>query len=231
MLSAAVVLWRLGADDFADESVYLSAPAAEMARAQRVRKERTATVVVAGLLIALAAVTVVRAALTLANEEQPEETWSGVVISSASLAFMFALWYLKRRAAVVLDSATLEMDAACSLACIVLSFALLAGSLVGLFTAVDDAEGEATAAAAVGSLAGAPEPEPELLAGWWADSVAALVIAVWVGREGVVALRYALSDDFAGGFGCGKAGPGIEAGQKRLLEQMNRGGNTVEARP
>jgi hypothetical protein len=40
------------------------------------------------------------------------------VISSASLAFMFALWYLKRRAAVVLDSATLEMDAACSLACI-----------------------------------------------------------------------------------------------------------------
>ena len=79
MLSAAVVLWRLGADDFADESVYLSAPAAEMARAQRVRKERTATVVVAGLLLALAAVTVVRAALTLANEEQPEETWSGVV--------------------------------------------------------------------------------------------------------------------------------------------------------
>ena len=184
------------------------------------------------MLLALALVTVVRAILTLIHEEQPEGTLSGVVISSASLTFMFALWYLKRQAAIKLDSATLEMDAACSFACIVLSFALLAGSLVGLLNGIDGEGGEA--AAVDGAAAESGSAEPELSAVWWADSVVALFIALWVGREGAVALRHALSDDFAGGCGCGKAGPGIESGNKRLLEQMKRSGDqaaAVEPRP
>ena len=136
---------------------------------------------------------------------------------------MFALRYLKRRAAVKLDSATLEMDAACSFACIVLSSALFVGSLLGLFT--KDAGEEQTTSTTTTMVdavdSGANVGPQRSTKWWWADSAAALVIAVWVGREGAVALRYALSDNFAGGCGCGKVGPNIGAAQARLLEQIN----------
>lgn len=209
VLSAAVVLWRLKGDDFAEVS-----PSSCNTKEVRISQERSATKVIAVLLMALAVVTVIRAVLTLEKKEHPEDTVAGVVVSSASLGFMFALWYLKRKAAIKLDSATLEMDAACSLACIVLSSALFAGSLLGLLT--KDVREEEPADS------GDAEPDPlRSTPWWWTDSVTALIIAFWVGREGVVALRHALSDKFQGGCGCGKVGPTNIVTARRMLEQIN----------
>eukprot|EP01052_Picozoa_sp_SAG31_P065608 SAG31_NODE_24433_length_481_cov_0.979058_1_plen_60_part_00 len=59
--------------------------------------------------------------------------------------------------------------------------------------------------------------------------MAALVIAAWVGREGIVALRYALSEKFAGGCGCGKAG--VATAQARLLAQITQSGTEIVERP
>jgi divalent metal cation (Fe/Co/Zn/Cd) transporter len=74
---------------------------------------------------------------------------------------MFFLYKEKKKLAVRLDSSTIDKDAECSLACIKLSFVLLAGSL--LFVA-------------------APQY-------WWADAAAAVFLAVFVAREGFETIR------------------------------------------
>ena len=105
----------------------------------------------------------------------PPTTVPGLVISALSLACMVFLWRAKRQAAQALDSATLEADAACSLACIQLSTVLFAGSLLFL-----------------------------LLPGlWWVDAAAALGLALLIGREGLGMVRAARSAAFTGGCGCG----------------------------
>ena len=65
-------------------------------------------------------------------------------------------------------------DAGCSLACFQLSAVLLVGSLVFWVA-------------------------PAL---WWADAVAALVLAFFIGREGFETVRAARREDFSGGCGC-----------------------------
>jgi len=60
------------------------------------------------------------------------------------------------------------------MACIHLSFVLLAGSLLTIVS-------------------------PQL---WWADAVAALVLGLLIGREGIETVRAARSPTFTGGCGC-----------------------------
>ena len=85
--------------------------------------------------------------------------------------------------AVVLDSSTLEKDAACSLGCIKLSLVLLAGA--ALYKVLD---------ARLRTHGAAPWPcpavtnPPEQGTGkklWWADSAAALVIGLMVRNNDV----------------------------------------------
>lgn len=84
------------------------------------------------------------------------------------------LWRVKVKAAKALDSRTLAGDAACSLACIQLSLVLFAGSLVFL------------AFPALG----------------WVDAAAALVLAAFIGKEGLESIAAARRPGFTGGCGC-----------------------------
>ena len=158
--SAAVVWWKL-----------TRAPGC--ATTQR-GQERRATRWISGLFLALAAATALGALAQLGAGGHPASTLPSVLISLVSLSLMGALWRAKSAAAAALDSATLRMDAACSLACIQLSGVLLAGSLV---------------------FALAP-------ALWWADGLAALILAGFIAREGWQGWQAANKPDFTGGCGC-----------------------------
>ena len=141
-------------------------------------KERRATRLIGGLLLLLAVVMAGGGALQLLSGRHPGTTLPGLLIGLLSLSFMFFLWRAKLATASALDSRTLRMDAACSRSCIQLSAVLLAGSLVFVLA-------------------------PAL---WWADAVAALALAVLVGREGLETIRAARRPDFDGGCGCASCG-------------------------
>jgi divalent metal cation (Fe/Co/Zn/Cd) transporter len=158
--SALMVLWRLR-----EESGCASA---------RLKRERKATLGIGILFLLLAVGTGLASMLQLVTRRHPETTLPGLLISLVSLLFMFGLWRAKLRAAKVLDSRTLEGDAACSLACIQLSSVLFLGSLGFLLW-------------------------PAL---WWADAVVALAIAALIAREGLSGIRAALNPGFSGGCGC-----------------------------
>lgn len=140
--SALVVLWRLRAGK--DEN-----------------REPRALRIIGLLFLLLALLTALGSGLQLWRRSPPDTTIPGVVISLASLSFMFWLWRAKLEAGKALGSATILGDAACSLACIKLSCVLLAGSLVYAFF-------------------------PML---WWADSTAALVLSALIAHEGWEMLR------------------------------------------
>ena len=143
-------------------------------RTTALKRERSATRVISGLFLVLAGATALGAVGQLVAGSHPGSSVPSLVVSAVSLSFMFFLWWGKRSAATALDSRTLAMDADCSRACIQLSVVLLVGSL--LFVAV-----------------------PSM---WWADAVAALVLAAMIGREGLEGWRASGRDDFAGGCGC-----------------------------
>lgn len=150
--SAAVVYWRL------------SAPPA-------IERERAAARVISALLIALAVGIALSSIARLGAHAAPDSSLPATVVSLASLGFMGFLWRAKLAAAEALNSKTLALDAACSLACIQLSLVLLAGSAVyALWPAC-----------------------------WWADGVAALGLAAMIGREGRYGWRAAGRVAFDGG--------------------------------
>lgn len=159
--SAAVVSWKL-----------TRAPGCATTRKEQ---ERRATRWISGLFLVLAGATALGAAGQLASGGHPGSTLPALLVSGVSLGMMGFLWRAKRAAAQALNSRTLALDAACSLACIQLSVVLFAGSLVYLVW-------------------------PML---WWADGVAALVLAAFIAREGVEGWQAATRPDFAGGCGCG----------------------------
>jgi len=138
-------------------------------------RERKATLSVGWLFLLLAAGIAGGAILQIAARRHPPTSLPGLVISALSLAFMAYLWQAKLRAAKALDSATLEADATCSLACIQLSMVLFVGSLLFLLV-------------------------PVL---WWVDAAAALGLALLIGKEGSNMIRAARSKHFTGGCGCG----------------------------
>ena len=159
--SAVVVLWRLRYEVRGKGGAILEA-------------ERKATIVIGTLFILLAAVASVSSILFLYQQKIPESTIPGAVISGFSISFMFFLWRSKLKVARGLNSKALEQDAACSLACIKLSFVLFLGSLLYLVV-------------------------PSL---WWADTIAALVLSYFIFMEGVEAVNSARNPNFQGGCGC-----------------------------
>jgi divalent metal cation (Fe/Co/Zn/Cd) transporter len=159
--SALLVLWRLRGE-------------AGGCASERLRRERRAALGIGVLLALLALGTAAGAVVQLVLRHHPDTTLPGLLVSLASLGFMFWLWTSKKRAARALDSRSLEGDAACSLACIQLSTVLFAGSLVFLLV-------------------------PAL---WWVDAVAAFLLAGFIVREGIEGIRAALRPGFTGGCGC-----------------------------
>jgi Co/Zn/Cd efflux system component len=90
----------------------------ELMSPERKRRERIATFAIGVLLLVLAVGSTAGAIYRLSQQQGPDDSVAGIVIASVSLAFMFFLWWFKVKASVVLDSRTLESDAACSFGCI-----------------------------------------------------------------------------------------------------------------
>jgi divalent metal cation (Fe/Co/Zn/Cd) transporter len=172
----SVSLWGFGFDSFvevASAMVVLWRLRGSL-EARALQKERNATLAIGLLFLLLAAGVLAGSGFQLAGRHRPESSLPGVVVSLVSLTLMFWLWRAKLAAARALDSAALRGDAGCSLACIQLSTVLLAGSLVSVL----------------------------FPSAWMADGIAAALLALLIGREGIGMVRAARKPDFQGGCGC-----------------------------
>lgn len=106
---------------------------------------------------------------------EPDRSYAGIAIALAAVIGMPILARRKRAIARQINSAALRADAACSITCAYMAGTLLVGLL-------------ATAA----------------FGWWWADSLGALALLYWLGREAREALAGARAG--RGGCGCGEAG-------------------------
>ncbi|AFM18165.1 putative Co/Zn/Cd cation transporter [Mycolicibacterium chubuense NBB4] len=123
-------------------------------------REKAALRFIAFSFFALAAYVSVDAVLALAGVRDPRPTVIGIVVAALSLVVMPALSLAQRRAGRELGSLSAVADSKQTLLCTYLSAVLLAGLVLNSTL------------------------------GWsWADSVAALAIAVIAAREGVNAWR------------------------------------------
>jgi divalent metal cation (Fe/Co/Zn/Cd) transporter len=129
-------------------------------------RERAAVRLVGVSLIVLALYVAYEASTSLYYGEPPERSIAGLIIAAVSLVVMPLLYVLKRRTATALDSSSLATDAKQTLACMLLSIALLVGT--GLHYTIGL---------------------------WQADPVAALAIAAYLVREGFGACTEGEIDD------------------------------------
>ena len=91
--------------------------------------EKTALRVTGTAFWLLAVGLVLTAAANLVQDRAPETTFWGIVIASVSIFSMWLLIRLKTSVGRALGSAAILADAACTRACLALSFVLLASSL------------------------------------------------------------------------------------------------------
>ncbi len=112
-ISAAVLLWRLGAERRNPESVE--------------RVERIAVRAIGVSFLVLAAFVAVEAFRSLALGDKPEASPVGIGLTLVSLVVMPLLAARKRRVAIALDSKAAEADSAQTRACAYLSAVVVAG--------------------------------------------------------------------------------------------------------
>ena len=122
--------------------------------------ERRAQRLIAASYFALVAYIAVEATRTLAGGHHPQASWIGIALAAVTAPTMPLLARSKRRIGRQLNSSATLSEAGQNMICAYLSVALLAGLLLN-------------------ALAG----------WWWADPVAALVIAGIAAREGVESWR------------------------------------------
>ena len=147
-LSGMVMVWRFWsyadeADDEAFEAI-----------------EKRAARLVAYTFFILGAYVIADAGYALAQREAPETSRIGVVLAIASLIVMPILFWRKYKLGKAIGSRSLVADSKETLACVLLSVALLIG--LGAYS---------------------------LWRWWWIDSAAAIVIAVLILREGFETLE------------------------------------------
>lgn len=123
-------------------------------------RERVALRLIAVSFFVLSAYVVADTGISLLIAREAEPSVLGIILSAVSLAVMPAISLLERRTGQQLGSATAVADSKQTLLCAYLSATLLLGLLLNA-----------------------------LLGWWWADSVAAVVIAAWAVKEGVEAWR------------------------------------------
>ena len=117
--------------------------------------ERRAQKLVAFSLFGLAAYILFEALKTLVLQEHPEPSAVGVAVTSLSIGVMWWLARAKRRTAIALGSRAMQADAFQTTACWWLSIIVLAGIGINALTGW-----------------------------WWADPIAAIVMCVFLVREG-----------------------------------------------
>ncbi len=127
---------------------------------RRERSERLALRTVGISFLLLATYVLVDSVIALLNHEAPDRSWFGIAIAIASVVAMPLLARAKRKVAAELSSGALHADSRQTDLCAYLSAILLVG--LGLNA---------------------------LLAWWWADPVAGLIMVPIIAREGYEALR------------------------------------------
>lgn len=150
--SATVLIWRLSVERRSPE------------RAEHV--EQRALRIIGVTFLALATLVGMESFRSLLAGEQPDVSWTGIVLTVVSLIVMPVLAREKRRVGGALGSRSVEADSQQTQACVYLSAVVLAGL---------------AANAAFGW--------------WWADPVAALGVVVFLVREGLEALQAEHVDD------------------------------------
>lgn len=143
LLAGGILLWRL----------LVESRGGSVERIEQA--ERWAAWITAVSLFALAVYIVADSAWTLLARSRPASSWWGVGIALAAAIIMPLLWQGKLRVARRIGSAALKADAACSVTCAYMSFALLIGLLLNHF-----------------------------LGWWWADPLAVLTLVYFIVREG-----------------------------------------------
>jgi divalent metal cation (Fe/Co/Zn/Cd) transporter len=124
------------------------------------RREQIALKLVGGSFLVLAAYVAFDAAKSLILSELPESSYAGIALSALSLLVMPMLARAKRRVAASINSRAMLADSRQTDICAYLSAILLGGLILNA-----------------------------LFGWWWADPVAALVMAPIIAKEGIEALR------------------------------------------
>jgi divalent metal cation (Fe/Co/Zn/Cd) transporter len=158
-VASSVALIGFGLDSVIEVSS-AAAVAWQFAGPDPQRRERSALPVIGWSFFALAAYVSVEAARALLSAGEAERSLVGIVLVATSVVVMPFLSLAQRRAGLELGSASAVADSKQTLLCTYLSAAVLLGLV----------------------LNGA-------LGWWWADPVAALVLAVLAVREGLNALH------------------------------------------
>jgi divalent metal cation (Fe/Co/Zn/Cd) transporter len=127
---------------------------------QRERREAVTLRIVGWCFLALATYVCIEAVSDLFTGSRSQPSTIGVALAAVSLAVMPLLSHAKRKVARSLGSAAMHADATQTDFCAYLSAILLGGLLINL-----------------------------LLGWWWADPLAALLMAPLMAREGLAALR------------------------------------------
>lgn len=170
VIEAVVALWAGAAAssaaligfglDSVVEVLSAAAVAWQFSRRDPERWERPTLRVISITFFVLAAYVSVSAVLALTGVTEPEHSTVGIILAAVSLLVMPAVSLLERAAGRELGSATAVADSKQTMLCALLSAAVLLGLALNT------------------------------LFGWaWADSVAALVIAVFAVREGIEAWK------------------------------------------
>lgn len=147
-LSGMVMVWRFWKYD----------PAGDEEEFEQI--EQRASRLVAYSFFVLGSYVVFEAGHALYTQEAPETSIIGIILAIISLVVMPVLFYLKYRLGKSIGSKSLVADSKETLACVLLSIALLVG--LGAYS---------------------------IWKVWWIDSVAALVIAALIFREGFETFR------------------------------------------
>jgi divalent metal cation (Fe/Co/Zn/Cd) transporter len=158
-VASSVALIGFGLDSVIEVSS-AAAVAWQFAGANPQRRERTALRVIGWSFFALASYVTVEAVRSLLGAGEAERSSVGIVLVAVSVVVMPFLSLAQRRAGRELGSASAVADSKQTLLCTYLSAAVLLGLVLN---------------AALGW--------------WWADPVAALVLAVLAVREGLAAWR------------------------------------------
>lgn len=146
-LSGSVMIWRFSQHG-------------RLTQEQERRVEHRAVKLVGWTFFVLAAYIAFEAARKLITREMPEPSLPGIIIALFSTVTMPTLFLLKRRTARAIGSHSLAADSKQTLACCLMSVALLAGLLLNQVWGI-----------------------------WYADPIAGLAIAAWLVKEGVETVR------------------------------------------
>ena len=146
-LSGGVMIWRFRKHG-------------KITKEEEERIESKATRLVAYTFFALSSYVIYEAVTKLYYQEIPEPNLPGIIIASVSIVVMPILFYKKYKLGKLIGSKSLVADSKETLACMVLSIALLIGLGMNYYYGV-----------------------------WQADPIVGLVVAGYLIREGIMTLR------------------------------------------